>query len=60
MDEDYMHILPGETGKTLFDNSVKTSRVPFSMIVGCKVSRRHPKTFRVSRCSTFMLRRPTC
>lgn len=48
MDEDYMHILPGETGKTLFDSSVKTSRVPFSMIVGCKVSRRHPKTFRVS------------
>lgn len=48
MDEDYMHILPGETGKTLFDNGAKTSRVPFSMIVGCKVSRRHPKTFRVS------------
>ena len=48
MDEDYMHILPGETGKTLFDTSVKTSRVPFSMIVGCKVSRRHPKTFRAS------------
>ncbi len=48
MDEDYMHILPGEAGKTLFDTSAKTSRVPFSMIVGCKVSRRHPKTFRVS------------
>ena len=48
MDEDYMHILPGESGKTLFDSSAKTSRVPFSMIVGCKVSRRHPKSFRVS------------
>ena len=48
MDEDYMHILPGETGKGLFDSTAKTSRVPFSMIVGCKVSRRHPKTFRVS------------
>lgn len=48
MDEDYMHILPGETGKTLFDTSAKTNRIPFSMIVGCKVSRRHPKTFRVS------------
>lgn len=48
MDEDYLHILPGEAGKTLFDTSAKTSRVPFSMIVGCKVSRRHPKTFRVS------------
>lgn len=48
MDEDYMHILPGETGKNLFDTSVKTNRIPFRMIVGCKVSRRHPKTFRVS------------
>ena len=47
MDNDYMHILPGDTGKTLFDTSAKTTTVPFSMIVGCKVSRRHPKTFRV-------------
>lgn len=59
MDEDYMHILPGETGKTLFDSSVKTSRVPFSMIVGCKVSRRHPKTFRVSQHLTVRLQSPT-
>ena len=47
MDGDYMHILPGETGKTLFDTSAKTTTVPFSMIVGCKTNRRHPKTFRV-------------
>lgn len=47
LDEDYMHILPAETGKTLFDNSGKASMVPFSMIVHCKVSRRHPKTFQV-------------
>lgn len=59
MDEDYMHILPGETGKTLFDSSFKTSRVPFSMIVGCKVSRRHPKTFRVSQRLTLTLRNLT-
>ena len=59
MDEDYMHILPGETGKTLFDSSVKTSRVPFSMIVGCKVSRRHPKTFRVSQLLTSIWQSPT-
>ena len=58
MDEDYMHILPGETGKGLFDSSLKTSRVPFSMIVGCKVSRRHPKTFRVSLRLTVTLRKP--
>ena len=59
MDEDYMHILPGETGKGLFDSSVKTSRVPFSMIVGCKVSRRHPKTFRVSQRLILMLHKPS-
>ena len=53
MDEDYMHILPGETGKGLFDSTAKTSRVPFSMIVGCKVSRRHPKTFRVGQSHGF-------
>ena len=47
MDGDYIHILPGETGKTLFDTSAKTTTVPFSMIVGCKSNRRHPKTFRV-------------
>ena len=56
MDEDYMHILPGETGKTLFsEGSGKTSRVPFSMIVGCKVSRRHPKTFRVCHGRPFLV-----
>ena len=60
MDEDYMHILPGETGKTLFDSSVKTSRVPFSMIVGGNGSTRHPKTFRVSQRLTLTLRTPTC
>lgn len=48
MDEDYLHILPGEAGKTLFDTSAKTTRVPFSIIVGCKVGRRHPKEFKVS------------
>lgn len=46
IDGDCLHILPGETGKTMFDNNRSTT-VPFSMIVGCKISRRHPKTFRV-------------
>lgn len=53
MDDDYMHILPAETSKNRFDSGAKTSRVPFSMIVGCKVSRRHPKTFRVSRIPQY-------
>lgn len=62
MDEDYMHILPGETGKTMFDTSAKTNRIPFSMIVGCKVSRRHPKIFRVClECPIFVtLDLPLC
>lgn len=47
LDGDYMHILPGDTSKTMFDTSAKTTTVPFSLIVGCKVNRRHPKTFRV-------------
>ncbi|KAL9104327.1 MAG: hypothetical protein Q9163_000718 [Psora crenata] len=55
MDEDFMHILPPDSGggaKTLFDHgaasaSKATRRVPFGMIVGCKVSRRHPKSLRV-------------
>ena len=52
MDEDYMHILPGEAGKTLFDTSAAATRkVPFSMMIGCKVSRRHPKNFHVSEPS---------
>lgn len=49
MDGEYIHIMPGETGKTLFDTGAKTTTIPYSSVVGCKVSRRHPKTFRVSR-----------
>ena len=51
IDGEYLHILPGDAGKTIFDAAnapnAKTAMVPFSMIVGCKVSRRHPKSFRV-------------
>ncbi|KAJ5112662.1 hypothetical protein N7532_000707 [Penicillium argentinense] len=44
-DNDYMHIVPGETGKTGSDT--KTRSINFNDVVGCKVSRRHPKSFRV-------------
>jgi target of rapamycin complex 2 subunit MAPKAP1 len=51
IDGEYLHILPGDAGKNIFDTgnatNAKTAMVPFSMIVGCKVSRRHPKSFRV-------------
>jgi hypothetical protein len=46
-DNDYMHIMPSETGKTLFESTGKTTSVAFSDVVGSKVSRRHPKSFRV-------------
>ncbi|KAJ5215633.1 uncharacterized protein N7498_002040 [Penicillium cinerascens] len=44
-DNDYMHIVPGETGKTA--SETKTRSINFNDVVGCKVSRRHPKSFRV-------------
>ena len=52
LDEDCLHILPPEIASKgmLLDssaNSKDTRRIPFVMIVGCKVSRRHPKSLRV-------------
>ena len=44
-DNDYMHIMPPDTGKTVSDT--KTRSISFNDVVGCKVSRRHPKSFRV-------------
>lgn len=44
-DNDYMHIMPADTGKTASDT--KTRSISFNDVVGCKVSRRHPKNFRV-------------
>ena len=46
-DNDYMHIMAGETGKTLWETAGKTTSVSFGDVVGSKVSRRHPKSFRV-------------
>ncbi|OAX77580.1 hypothetical protein ACJ72_08119 [Emergomyces africanus] len=46
-DMDYMHIMPAETGKTLFESNSKTTSISFNDVVGSKVSRRHPKSFRV-------------
>jgi hypothetical protein len=50
LDNEYMHIMPGETGantKALFDTQPKTTTVHFSSIVGSKVSKKHPRMFRV-------------
>lgn len=52
LDSEYLHMLPSDGRANIFDThamtgSGKVAMIPFSMIVGCKVSRRHPKTFRV-------------
>ncbi len=50
LDEEYMHIMPGENAggtKALFDSTPKTVTAHFSSVVGSKVSRRHPRHFRV-------------
>lgn len=50
LDGEYMHIMPGENAggtKTLFEAPPKTTTVHFSSVVGSKVSRRHPRMFRV-------------
>ncbi|KAF2112798.1 stress-activated map kinase-interacting protein-like protein [Lophiotrema nucula] len=52
LDNEYMHIMPGETGNTtstkaLFEQPGKTTTVHFSSIVGSKVSKKHPRMFRV-------------
>ncbi|KAJ5175873.1 uncharacterized protein N7482_001750 [Penicillium canariense] len=44
-DNDYMHIMAGDTGKTVSNS--KTRSISFNEVVGSKVSRRHPKSFRV-------------
>ncbi|EON64433.1 hypothetical protein W97_03664 [Coniosporium apollinis CBS 100218] len=51
LDGEYMHIMPAEnhpnTTNKIFEAPAKTTTVPFSSIVGSKVSRRHPRMFRV-------------
>ncbi|KAF9893731.1 hypothetical protein FE257_009901 [Aspergillus nanangensis] len=44
-DNDYMHMMPGDEGKG--GSGTKTRSISFNDVVGCKVSRRHPKNFRV-------------
>ena len=53
LDGDYIHIMPTSaehhptTQQKVFDAPGKVTTIHFSSVVGCKVSRRHPKTFRV-------------
>ncbi|KAL9087627.1 MAG: hypothetical protein Q9165_006551 [Trypethelium subeluteriae] len=48
LEGEFMHIMPGETGGAGAGAPTgKITTVAFSNIVGCKVSRKHPKTVRV-------------
>ena len=51
IDGEYLHIMPAQTGKTMFEGQGKTTTVHFSNVVGCKVTRRHPTNFKVSALS---------
>ncbi|KKY23830.1 putative stress activated map kinase interacting protein [Phaeomoniella chlamydospora] len=46
-DGDYIHIIPAETTKTLYNTNPKSTSILFSNILGCKVSRKHPKSFKL-------------
>ncbi|KAL6705482.1 Component of a membrane-bound complex containing the Tor2p kinase [Coniothyrium glycines] len=55
LDNEYIHIMPGETGAKAgaraggpwAEGTGKTTTVHFSSVVGSKVSKKHPKMFRV-------------
>jgi hypothetical protein len=53
LDGDYIHIMPSSsehhptTKEKVFDAPGKVTTIHFSSVVGSKVSRRHPKTFRL-------------
>jgi hypothetical protein len=53
LDSEYMHIMPGETTTTGTNNKLfeqqtaKTTTIHYSSIVGTKVNKKHPRTFRV-------------
>jgi len=48
LDGEYLHVMPSDAGKEkLFDTQQgKITTIHFSGVVGCKVNRKHPKTFR--------------
>lgn len=51
VDGDYLHLMPstqtGGGGKSNFFDTSTTKTIPFSSIVGCKCSRKHPTQFKV-------------
>jgi len=48
LDSEFMHIMPSEGPKAMWETSGKPTTIPFSSVIGCKVSRKHTRMFRVS------------
>lgn len=46
-DGDYLHVMPSDTGKTLFDSGAKVTSIAFGDVLKVKVSSKHPKLVRV-------------
>jgi target of rapamycin complex 2 subunit MAPKAP1 len=49
LDAEFMHIMPSEGPKAMWEMTQgKVTTIPFSSVVGCKVSRKHPRMFCVT------------
>ena len=46
-DGDYIHIMPAETTKTLYNTTAKSTSILFSNVLDSKVSRKHPKSLKL-------------
>jgi hypothetical protein len=48
LDTEFLHIMPSEGPKAMWEMTQgKATTIPFTSVVGCKVSRKHPRMFRV-------------
>jgi hypothetical protein len=46
-DGDYLHVMPSDTGKTLFDSGAKVTSIAFGDVLKVKISSKHSKLVRV-------------
>jgi hypothetical protein len=47
LEGEFMHIMPNEGPKAVWETQGKTTTIPYSSLVGCKALRKHPKSIRV-------------
>jgi len=48
IDGEYMYIMPASGGRAVTETGSKTTTMHFSNVAWCKVSRRHPTTFKLA------------